>query len=101
MKHPNDTKNFANTVQHENPVRADGDKRNDPPTTTGSKPGMPQRDVQGKPLEKENDNEPKEDPNPGPGITSSGHRAQPSPEGHEDERRQEIRDHQETNDSDR
>jgi len=42
--------------------------------TTGTRPGMPQRDEQGKHLENEGRGTEKTGPNPGPGVTSQGHR---------------------------
>lgn len=42
--------------------------------TTGAQPGMPQRNEQGKPSGSTDGRNTKQEPNPGPGVTSQGHR---------------------------
>lgn len=43
-------------------------------TTTGTQPGMPQRNEQGKPMGAADERTKEAGPNPGPGVTSQGHR---------------------------
>lgn len=54
--------------------RDTGKKPESRSNTTGAQPGMPQRNEQGRPTGHTEDRSTNADPNPGPGISSQGHR---------------------------
>jgi len=92
----NDTKEPAkSSVPANQPIEKRGhEKPNEgQANTTGAQPGMPQRNEQGKPMTGPDERNKHASPNPGPGVTSQGHRVDEDTPAHANEQDADQKQH--------